>query len=108
MNNLYQNYLETRQNAKIARDILLNKLSDIVENGPRQGMTLVEIMNKMSIHVTPSSRSSIASLLIQNGIGRREGRYETRRYVMLDDDDEPNMDTIREENHVVTYYLPSC
>lgn len=107
MNKLYQNYLETRQNAKIARDILLDELRDIVENGPSQGMTLVEIMNKMCIQATPPNRSSIASLLISNHIGRREVRYETQRYVMLDDDGEPNMDTVREENRRKTYYCPS-
>lgn len=106
MNKAYREYLESQQQAKTARDILLAEIKRTIEDGPRQGMTLQEIMYKMNIPPTPSNRSSIASLIFNNNLCDQYRRTIVKSYVMLDEDNEPIMDNVYKEQERTTFYRP--
>ena len=106
MNQTYRNYLESQQQVKTARDILLDEIKRTIENGPRQGMTLYEIMQKMSIPYTPSNKSSIASLIFNNDLCDQNRHTIVKSYVMLDENNEPIMDSVYKKQERITFYRP--
>lgn len=106
MNEAYRDYLESKHQAQTARDILITEIQKVIEGGPRQGMTLQEIMYKMNIPPTPSNRSSIISLIFNNNLCDQYRRTIVKSYVMLDENNKPIMDTVYKEQERTTFYRP--